>query len=599
MNAEPMTQQPFQSKPKNEVVLDPANDRDSLISQLLLFTRCVLIPSLLYVTVIGCTPSNETQQEETEQQPDRQNTEQKPSNLNQASNQEQTSNPQELANNATLQRLAQQSNLDSSANSTSQPYEVIATPNTNKADSQTKKSVDGNEIGNPNDTKPKSEPTSGSETNRLSTADLSAQKLVEFLAMTDRDMQDIWGRLQQMENGRDELIRIAKMKLQASQQLATLSEATEKQRSLGARGELQALSHLASFGDIDSAEALKTLAEKNILSDDDSLASDSRLVLIGFALESLKQGKADAKDALMNYLMNLPRDQASNDVPTLMVMGQARDTLAAYGEQVLAAKVRDKILEIYQDSANPDLRSAAMELANHALYDEIETLLASIRSSKRIPVQQWESAVNELLTSAGDMQCLQYLASCALQLEGLQLDSHVKITFDALAAHFDEPDSETARELAIASSAYAARQIIIGTEFSYDLPAVNNRLIKANDYQGKILLVPFWTIMLPESLQLISSLEALRDQHPEQIAILGINLDGNDELLNTFLQQNEMPFKSLRASSSNSAETTNQTATKYGVTSMPFLAIVSQSGKIAAVNFTGQGIEETVKSLLK
>ena len=74
--------------------------------------------------------------------------------------------------------------------------------------------------------------------------DLSAQELIDFLAVTDRDMQDIWGKMQQIEGGREELIRIAKLKLQASKHLRNHSDATETQMSLGARGELQALSHL-------------------------------------------------------------------------------------------------------------------------------------------------------------------------------------------------------------------------------------------------------------------------------------------------------------------------------------------------------------------
>ena len=49
--------------------------------------------------------------------------------------------------------------------------------------------------------------------------------------------------------------RIAKMKLEASRRLKNHPEANVEAKSAGARGELQALSHLASFSDLKSAEA--------------------------------------------------------------------------------------------------------------------------------------------------------------------------------------------------------------------------------------------------------------------------------------------------------------------------------------------------------
>ena len=92
------------------------------------------------------------------------------------------------------------------------------------------------------------------------------------------------------------------------------------------------------------AANLKQIAEANLSSADKSLASDSRLVLIGFALENLKQGKKAATESLMELIKAIPKSTASNDVPTLMVLGQARDTLAAYGDQARAGQIRERSL---------------------------------------------------------------------------------------------------------------------------------------------------------------------------------------------------------------------------------------------------------------
>ena len=491
-----------------------------------------------------------------------------------------------LQNNPTLRQLAEQPVAEPNGNET---RESISTPQPEMKPTRVEGSVE-KVITNRNQ---------GSLNKTAVPANLSPEKLIEFLSVVDRDMQDVWGRMQQVEGGRKELIRIAKMKLQAAKQLKSHTDASESQKSLGARGELQALSHLASFNDVESARTLRKIAESNLLSNDTSLASDSRLVLIGFALENLKQGNENAKSDLMKYVATISKAIASNDVPTLMVLGQARDTLAAYGEQDLAANVRDKILELYQDSPNPDLRAAANELANHVYYDEIETLLASARNGAELTLGQWESSIKKLVDQANDMNSAQYLSSAALQLEGLQRLDLVSSTFRILREKFSNSNAEVAREVEIASTAYQARQNIIGTDFKFDLPLINNESLRTEEYEKKITLMPFWTVALPESLQLIQFLESIRDKHPTQVAILGINLDVDDQLLEEFMRQNKLPFQNLKAKSMPENQPFNEIATRFGVTSMPFLAIIDSNQRVAAINFTGQGIEETVTRLIK
>ena len=68
----------------------------------------------------------------------------------------------------------------------------------------------------------------------------------------------------------------------------------------------------------------------------------------------------------------------------------------------------------------------------------------------------------------------------------------------------------------IAFSAYQARQNIINTEFSFDLPALNQESLDEEDYKGKVILVPFWTVTLPQSLQLMKRLESIRAGFPRQ-----------------------------------------------------------------------------------
>jgi thioredoxin-like negative regulator of GroEL len=134
--------------------------------------------------------------------------------------------------------------------------------------------------------------------------------------------------------------------------------------------------------------------------------------------------------------------------------------------------------------------------------------------------------------------------------------------------------------------------------FEYDLPQVDGSPLSITDYQGKVVLMPFWAISFPESLQLVPRLSTIRDAHPDQVAIVGMNLDTEGAPVQEFLKENDPGFPSFRATSSPTAKVANPVAAQFGMVSMPFVAILDQEGRVAAINFTGQGLEETVEQLV-
>lgn len=428
--------------------------------------------------------------------------------------------------------------------------------------------------------------------------ELTPAELVQFLGVADRDMQDIWSRLPQIPGGRDELIRIAKMKLEAARRLKASTEADESSKSAGARGELQALSHLASFSDLKSAKELEDLATENLQSNDPELVADSRLVLIGFALEGLQNGEVGAADRVIGFIDQIAATGNASDVPTLMVMGQSRDALAAYGHEEHANRVRDAIIELYADSPNPDLATAAAELAGNILFDDIDQLLAKALNGQTVAVDQWRTAVDQLIAKAPAIRTVEYLAGAALQLEAIEQDELVQTTFDGMTNVFQDPNVDTGREVRIAMAARDARRDIVGVRFNPVLPSVDGTTLSMDPYQGRVVLVPFWAAAFPESLQLIGMLKEIQAAHPDDIAIVGVNLDGNDALLQEFTDQNDLGFPSFRSKSSAEAEVANPLAAQFGIASMPFLAIVDRKGQVAAINFTGRGIQAKIEQLL-
>jgi hypothetical protein len=376
-------------------------------------------------------------------------------------------------------------------------------------------------------------------------------------------------------------------------------DATEQQRVDGVRGQLQALSHLTAMGDAASAKALRSLAEDNLESKDAAIAGDSRIVLIGLGIDAFQAGDTDAADEIV-ALIEAMQPNPSADVPAVLVMAEARQMLANYGLIDQAAKVRDKILSLYGNSSDPMIAQVAADAAGTTKFDVTTRLLNAILENDQVAMSRWTEAVSELVAKAPEMNTVQFLASAALQLEAAGRDAFVEETFRILSEQFTDPQAATTAEVETAKNAMEARQEVIGSAFDFgELPSVPGQNVSPEDYENKVVLMPFWAITIPESLQLVRSLKEIRDRYPERVSIIGINLDPEQAPLQEFLAANEMGFPSFRSVSSSTESVANPMAARFGLVSLPFVAILDRDGTVAALDFTGRKLAATVEGLVQ
>ncbi len=430
--------------------------------------------------------------------------------------------------------------------------------------------------------------------------DLSPSELREFLASADADMQMIAsGRagITDRDEALAEMLAIVKAKLQGARRLMNHPDADENAISEGTRGELQSLSHLAALGDLKAALELETLAEKNLASNDPDLVSDSRLVLIGFAIEAMQNGKEGAPSRIVQLVKDLAKSSQSSDIPAMMVMGQARQTLSQYGYNQEAKLVRDTIIDLYANSSDAQVAKMAAQLAGNVQFDEIDRLLRLAIDGKEVSTDDWRNAAQELITQSPDLQTVQYLAGAALQFEGLDQPELAEVTYRELSESFPDTDAATGKEARLALDARKARLAVLGKTFEPDLPAIDDTEIKIADYQGKIVLIPFWAMGFQESLQLIPHLQQLAVSSPNDLAIIGMNLDPAGAPVEEFINKSGLGFPSYRAESSDKSEIPNEVAARFGMVSMPFLVVLDRDGKVASIDYTMNQLNKTLSKL--
>ncbi|MEM9586570.1 MAG: TlpA disulfide reductase family protein [Planctomycetota bacterium] len=444
-------------------------------------------------------------------------------------------------------------------------------------------------------------------------ADLPADQLIAFLAEADEFMQAIVAGQTQYQTDEDAIVgfqQIIGAKLEASRRLIDMQAATDVQQTEGRRGELQSLSHLASLGDLKAAEALEELAEGYRDHSDPRLQSDSRLVLIGFAIESLRNGQADAAQQISSLVQGV-RDASqlqslSSDVPTLMVMSDAREALLTYGHEDAAAQVRQIIIEIFGKSSDPMIADMAARLAGSVQYDGIDRLLdQALREKAVLSPDEWTQAMQTLIDEAPDLRTVQYLAGAAIELESRgdrvpDLLALANETYRVLEQRFaSDGSSAMGQEAAMAVESRRARTSILDQPFPFDLLTVDGKAQAMQAFRGRVVLMPFWSTDIPLSVKGVTLARDVVDSFPGQAAVMAMNLDLEDVPVANLMANANLDFDSLRATASDGSVTPMQVARQFGVVAYPFIAVIDPDGNVAAINISGLGLEETVKRLAR
>lgn len=435
--------------------------------------------------------------------------------------------------------------------------------------------------------------------------DLSPAELLRFLAEADRLMRSIstgQAGIFDEDQARDELRTVAEQKLEAARRLADHADADGDAQTEGRRGELQALSHLASLGDLNSAKELERLAENYLQGERSELRADARMVRIGFAIENLRHGKPNAAGEIVDQVRKLSAEASDRDMPAMIVMAQAREALDSYEQSAEAREVRGMIIDRFAGSQDPAIADMAAQFAGSVLFDDIEPLRAAAVAGEEVTETQWQQAMEGLIAASADIATVRYLAGAALELEGAGRDSLADRTYETLRETFADPQVARDREAQAALAARDARRRVIGRPFDPDLPALDGSSLDFQTFRGRIVIMPFWAAGIPESLQLLDQLIDLRDRHPDRVAIVGMNLDMESvtrDQLRQFSEEVGIDFPSYRSESSPSAAVANEVAQQFGLVSLPFTVIFDAEGQVVSVELNGEGVAATVRRSLE
>lgn len=429
---------------------------------------------------------------------------------------------------------------------------------------------------------------------------LTPPRLIDFIKSVDIEMRNVASGKRQLFDPHDanvELNRLSRLKLEAATQLEERASVASPARNFAIRGQLQALSHLAGLGDLGSALKLDALARQHLESQDRSLAMDSLLVLVGLSLEKLQNGTASNSQELLGLIDRIASAPEGLDVSALMAMGQAHAVLLGYGDAPAAGHVRDAILNTFANHPDSAVAEMAVGLAGSPKFAEVDQVLREHEAGRTITIERWREVIEALLNDSPDIAGVRYLAGASLQFEAYGNQELAAATF-AIIAELPGLNDASKEEARIAADAYRARLAIIGQAAVIDLPSTDDRPLSLSHFKGRGILMPFWTIGIPDSLRIMQLLDQVRKEYEGQVEIVGINLDDEGAPIEEFMSRSPVNFRSFR-SVPDEANGAHEIAARFGVVSLPFIVVIDRHGRVSAINMTGQRLSDQVRFALE
>lgn len=214
-------------------------------------------------------------------------------------------------------------------------------------------------------------------------------------------------------------------------------------------------------------------------------------------------------------------------------------------------------------------------------------------SSKQQEVQKWWREQLEKFTkeypSADDSPDAMLQLAIAHEFIGQMADA--KRWYGELADHF--PQTKAGKR-----GAGALRRLDLkGKPFEFSGPALDDKhLISSRDYQGKVLLVAYWSTWCTTCTQDLPVLRALYDQYNSKgFEIVGVNLDVTADSVEPFLRQNKVSWPQIFQAGGIESEP----AAAFGVIVPPLMILVDRHGKVVAVTTTVDEIKAALPGLLK
>jgi thiol-disulfide isomerase/thioredoxin len=257
--------------------------------------------------------------------------------------------------------------------------------------------------------------------------------------------------------------------------------------------------------------------------------------------------------------------------------------------------------ELVGDKNQNVAKIARIQLRQIDINRTLGALVLGTATSTEKLLQDLQAILSEDGLRYGQFTLVRQAAKILESLDKYEDAAKVYKAFEqAFAKSGEEALAEAASQIATKA---ATRLGWLGKEAEVAEARRDGQKFDLSEYKGKVVLVDFWATWCGPCLaELPNVIENYKKYHDRGFEVVGISLDNDQERLDKFFKENDLPWPTLWT-----AKIADQLADdpfehplakKYGVDALPSTLLVDQQGKVVALGVSGKRLGKKLGELL-
>lgn len=337
----------------------------------------------------------------------------------------------------------------------------------------------------------------------------------------------------------------------------------------------------------------------------DDLESPEEYLALVREIATENQPEVENMEGIKAFNMKLARTVLKLTDKALAMEPESETELSGYSLHLQALRILDrfgeagsgdkinKLVEKLRADERADFRALGMKYYIETGFSKWSTLEEKQKKEK---LKELASLLKEGDADPSKMNTILELVTMLQQYGDLEL---AKSLLNEVVPRFESSDDPRIAKRAEKMRGLVRRLELPGNQLELTGTLLDGTELDWESYRGKVVLVDFWATWCgPCRMEFPNVLKQYELYHDKGFEVLGISLDDNKQELESFLEENELPWPNLFSEDEENSGFDHPMATRFGVMGIPQTILVDAEGKVVSLSARGPALPELLRELL-